>query len=233
MLAIGLVLVHRIACRRKSLPRFDKNSVSDRLLQPVPQPQYPDVFFLYFCDSVEFVTVNKLVVRWLTGLGHRVIDLSDEMLQEELISAPETWIVDKLEEPSTKVVLVTSDMANNNLNGHSESELPGSDPQSQGGHKDNMNTLRLFSLRHIHQRLATNYRRLAVIQYRQDAPGMARSVPSLVPHTRHTLPDHLPELQAWLAETHGWDDNENMESVREQTLRDLKAAVQKYTSNTQ
>lgn len=222
VLAIGLVLVHRIACRRKSVPRFDQN-VSDRLLQPVPSPQYPDVFFLYFCDSEEFVTVNKLVVRWLTGLGHRVIDLSDEMLQEELISAPETWIVDKLEEPSTKVVLVTSDLATNNLNTHSESEA----------HKDNMNTLRLFSLRHIHQRLATNYRRLAVIQYTQDAPGAARSVPSLVPHTRHTLPDHLPELQAWLAETHGWDDNENMESVREQTLRDLKAAVQKYTSNTQ
>ena len=222
VLAIGLVLVHRIACRRKSVPRFDK-TVSDRLLQPVPSPQYPDVFFLYFCDSEEFVTVNKLVVRWLTGLGHRVIDLSDEMLQEELISAPETWIVDKLEEPSTKVVLVTSDLANTSLNTHSESE----------GLKDNMNTLRLFSLRHIHQRLATNYRRLAVIQYTQDAPGVARSVPSLVPHTRHTLPDHLPELQAWLAETHGWDDNENMESVREQTLRDLKAAVQKYTSNTQ
>ena len=226
VLAIGLVLVHRIACRRKSIP-FDK-TVSEGLLQPVPPAQHPDVFFLYFCDSEEFVTVNKLVVRWLTGLGHRVIDLSDEMLQEELISTPETWIVDKLEEPSTKVVLVTSDLANNNLNISSESEIPG----ETESHRDNMNTLRLFSLRHIHQRLATNYRRLAVIQYRQDAPGVARSVPSLVPHTRHTLPDHLPELQAWLAETQGWDDNENMESVREQTLRDLKAAVQKYTSNT-
>ena len=55
-----------------------------------------------------------------------------------------------------------------------------------------------------------------MIKYRHDG-GI--SLPGLVPHTRHLLPDHLPELQAWLAETQGWDDNDNMESNREQTLR--------------
>ena len=136
---------------------------------------------------------------------------------------PETWIADKLEDPNTKVVLVNSEMANESLKTYSESENITNIP------KDSMDALRVFSLRHIHQRLATNYRRLAVIQYRQD---QVLSLLSLVPHTRHILPDHLPELQAWLAETHGWDDNENMnESTREQTLRELKAAVQKYTSN--
>jgi len=218
--AIGLVLLHRIACRRQPLT-FDK-TVTDRLLAPVPAPQYPDVFFLYFSDSSEFITVNKLVVRWLTGLGHRVIDLSDEVLQEELISQPETWIVDKLEDPSTKVVLVTSDIANKSLENQTDTD---------SNHKDNMEALRLYSLHHIHQRLATNYRRLAVIQYRHD---QAHSLLSLVPHTRHILPDHLPELQAWLAETHSLTDdieNNGNESNREQTLRDLKAAVQKYTSN--
>ena len=222
VLAIGLVLVHRVACRRKSLT-YDK-AVSDRLLQPIPSSQYPEVFFLYFCDSEEFVTVNKLVVRWLTGLGHRVIDLSDDMLQEELISSPETWIVDKLEDQNIKVVLVNSELANEYLKLSNEDNSQ----DTECLNKDNMNSLRLFSLNHIHQRLATNYRRLAVIQYRKDQP---LAVASLVPHTRHILPDHLPELQAWLAETHGWDDNDNMESTREQTLRDLKAAVQKYTSN--
>jgi len=88
--------------------------------------------------------------------------------------------------------------------------------------------MRTFSLRHITARMATNYRRLAVIQYRLDRSSL--SLLGLVPHTRHLLPDHLPELQAWLAETQGWDDNDNLESSREQTLRDLKAAVQKYTS---
>ena len=219
VLAIGLVLIHRIACRQKQLPH--DQAVTDRLLAPVAPQQHPDVFFLYFCDSKELVTVNKLVVRWLTDLGHRVIDLSDEMLQEELISTPETWISDKLEDPNTKVVLVNSDMANQCISLDAEQDI------TQCDMKDNMDALRVFSLRHIHQRLATNYRRLAVIQYRAD---QVRSLLSLVPHTRHILPDHLPELQAWLAETHGWDDNDNMESTREQTLRDLKAAVQKYTS---
>lgn len=214
VLAIGLVLVHRLACRRKAHPQ--DLSGTDRLLLSPPAPQYPDVFFLYFCDSEEFITVNKLVVRWLNGLGHRVMDLSDDLLQEELVSSPETWITEKLEDPNTKVVIVNSDLANNCLKN--------SDEIIQ---KDDMNDLRIFSLKHIHMRLATNYRRLAVIQYRLDKSS---SLLSLVPHTRHLLPDHLPELQAWLAETQGWDDNDNMESTREQTLRDLKAAVQKYTS---
>ena len=220
--AIGLVLIHRIACKKKPVA-WDK-TVNDRLLAPVAPPQYPDVFFLYFCDSSEFVSVNKLVGQWLNGLGHRVFDVSDELLQEELVIQPETWIADKLEDPNTKVVLVNSDMANECLKTYSESENITNIP------KDSMDALRLFSLRHIHQRLATNYRRLAVIQYRQD---QVLSLLSLVPHTRHILPDHLPELQAWLAETQAdWDDNENMnESTREQTLRELKAAVQKYTSN--
>ena len=223
VLAIGLVLVHRVACRRREAGgrghTADK-TVSDRLLAAVPAPHCPDVFFLYFSDSAEFVTVNKLVVRWLTGLGHRVIDLSDELLQEELISTPETWIVDKLEDPATKVVLVSSDLADECL--ASSAAVTSAVP----GQREAVDLLRVFSLRHIHQRLATNYRRLAVLQYRRgEAAG-----PSLVPHTRHLLPDHLPELQAWLAETHGWDDNDNLESTREQTLRDLKAAVQKYTS---
>jgi len=92
--------------------------------------------------------------------------------------------------------------------------------------KDDVTGLRVFSLRHILSQLGTNYRRLAVVQYRHTS----HSLPGLVPHTRHILPDHLPELQAWLAETQGWDDNDNVSSSREQTLRDLKAAVQKYTA---
>jgi len=214
VLAIGLVLVHRLACRRKAHPPIPPHE-RGLLLSP-PTPQYPDVFFLYFCDSEEFINVNKLVVRWLNGLGHRVLDLTDEVLQEELISNPETWITEKLENPNTKVVVVNSDLANCCIKSTEEFIQ-----------KDEMNALRIFSLKHIHMRLATNYRRLAVIQYRLD---QSSSLLSLVPHTRHLLPDHLPELQAWLAETHGWDDNDNLESSREQTLRDLKAAVQKYTS---
>jgi len=214
VLAIGLVLVHRLACRRKSHPQ--DLSGTDRLLLAPPAPQYPDVFFLYFCDSEEFIAVNKLVVRWLNGLGHRVMDLSDDLLQEELVSSPESWITEKLEDPNTKVVIVDSDLANTCIKTSEECVQ-----------KEDMNALRIFSLKHIHMRLATNYRRLAVIQYRLDKSS---SLLSLVPHTRHLLPDHLPELQAWLAETQGWDDNENNESTREQTLRDLKAAVQKYTS---
>ena len=214
ILTLAILLLHRVVCRRRSSD-LAKTS-SDRLLQPFPSPQYPPVFFLYFTDSQEFVAVNKLVGRWLTDLGHRVIDLEDEMIQEDLMASPETWITEKLEDPNTKVVVVNSDLANACL-----------EPRESLS-RNNMTPLRVFCLTQIQQRLATNYRRLAILQYRQEVTSC---LPSLVPHTRHFLPDHLAELQAWLAETHGWDDNENMESTREQTLRDLKAAVQKYTSS--
>ena len=218
ILAVSLVLLHRLACRRPQT-HLDKTA-ADRLLRQFPAPQYPDVFFLYFTDSKEFLAVNRLVVRWLNDLGHRVIDLSDEVIQEELISSPESWITDKLEDPNTKVVVVNSNLANHSL-AYTQTE-------PLGVETDNVSPLRVFSLRHIQQRLATNYRRLAIVQYRL---AEAACLPCLVPHTRHLLPDHLAELQAWLAETHGWDDNENLQSTREQTLRDLKVAVQKYTSN--
>ena len=220
ILAAGLVLLHRLACRRTQ-DQYEKTG-TDRLLHQFPAPQCPNVFFLYFTDSDEFLAVNRLVVRWLNDLGHRVIDLADDVIQEELISSPESWITDKLEDPNTKVVVVNSRLANDCL-ASSESDV-------RGLNRDNMTALRVFSLKHIQARLATNYRRLAIIQYKLT---VSSCLSCLVPHTRHLLPDHLPELQAWLAETHGWDDNDNMESTREQTLRDLKAAVQKYTSNHQ
>jgi hypothetical protein len=95
--------------------------------------------------------------------------------------------------------------------------------------QNSIDELRAYSLRYIHAQLAANYRRLCVVQYRPGSLG--GPLAALVPHTRHTLPEHLAELQAWLADTQAWDDNCNMgESAREQTLRDLKAAVQKYTA---
>ena len=162
--------------------------------------------------------VNRLVVRWLTGHGHRVIDLSDECLQEELVSSPESWISDKLEDSNTKIILVESENVNECLKSNPELEI-------KGGIDD----LRVLSLKHIQSRLACNYRRLSVVQYKV---GLQGPVSSLVPHTRYVLPAHLAELHAWLAETQGWDDNGNLESAREQTLRDLKAAVQRYASST-
>jgi len=213
ILAMGLTLLHRLACRKQTRP-WDQ-AASDRLLLSHSPPQSPDVFFLYFSDSEEFVAVNRLVAQWLAGLGHRVHDLGDELLQEELVTSPESWIMEKLEDNNTKVVVVDSQLANNSLRLNNGSVL-----------KDDMTGLRVFSLRQIHSQLGTNYRRVAVIKYR---PDRTHSLAGLVPHTRHLLPDHLPELQAWLAETQGWDDNDNIGSNREQTLRDLKAAVQKYT----
>lgn len=213
VLAIGLVLLHRVACRRPPVPRDPLGA--DLKLLAHPPPQSPDVFFLYFHESDEFIAVNRLVSRWLTGLGHVVHDLGDPALQEELVSSPEAWIMDKLEDGKTKVVVVDSSLANQSLSLNSGEVL-----------KDDVSGLRVFSLRQILTQLGTNYRRLAVVQYRHTS----HSLPGLVPHTRHLLPDHLPELQAWLAETQGWDDNDNVSSNREQTLRDLKAAVQKYTA---
>jgi hypothetical protein len=211
-------------------------------------PQHPDVFFLYWADSPDFVEVNRLVGRWLTGLGHKVLDLADELVQEELAAAPEAWLTDRLAEPSVKVIVVESELANECLRldgGGGDTVMMDSSHSVGGGRsthrhrnhhhhtqppvKDSIDELRAYSLRYIHAQLAANYRRLCVVQYRPAGGG--GPLTSLVPHTRHTLPEHLAELQAWLADTQAWDDNSNLgASAREQTLRDLKAAVQKYTA---
>lgn len=215
VLAIGLVLLHRIACRSQPQPR--ELGAGERLrLVGADTHRCPPVLFLYFTDSEEFVAVNRLVGRWLAGLGHTVMDLGDPEVQEELVATPEAWILAKLEDVQTKVVVVDSELANKSVTLAGEAVV-----------RDDMGGLRVFALRQILAQLGANYHRVAVIKYRHDG-GI--SLPGLVPHTRHLLPDHLPELQAWLAETQGWDDNDNMESNREQTLRDLKAAVQKYTA---
>ena len=204
----------RLSCRASSPP--PEVGGVDRLLLPPPSPLHPDLFFLYWGDSADFMEVNRLVVRWLTGLGHRVIDLEDELLQEELVSSPESWLVEKLEDNNTKVIVVESEIVNECLKNNPDIEIKGG-----------IDHLKVLSLKHIEARLSSNYRRLSVVQYKS---GLGGPVSSLVPHTRYTLPDHLAELQAWLVETHGWDDNGNLEeSGREQTLRDLKAAVQRYT----
>jgi len=212
LLAVGLVLSHRMSCRGGET-RGEGGAV-ERLLLPPPSPLHPDLFFLYWGDSTDFLEVNRLVVRWLTGLGHRVIDLSDQLLQEELVSSPESWLVEKLEDNNTKVIVVESETVNECLKNNPDIEIKGGIDQ-----------LKVLSLKHIEARLSSNYRRLSVVQYKG---GLGGPVSSLVPHTRYTLPDHLAELQAWLVETHGWDDNGNLESGTEQTLRDLKAAVQRY-----
>ena len=254
LLAVALVVSHRMVCRRRRQGR--ENGVAgvggpgnqDRLLLlgAPSNPQHPDVFFLYWGDNADFIEVNRLVGRWLNGLGHKVLDLADELLQEELAACPEAWLADRLAEPSVKVIVVESELANECLRLDAggmtviESDGGGSGNHHHNHHqtvvvKDSIDELRAYSLRYIHAQLATNYRRLCVVQYRPpDAGSGGGGHPpraSLVPPTRHTLPEHLAELQAWLADTQAWGDNSNLgASAREQTLRDLKAAVQKYTA---
>ena len=92
LLAVALVVSHRMVCRRRRQGR--ENGVAgvggpgnqDRLLLlgAPSNPQHPDVFCLYWGDNADFIEVNRLVGRWLNGLGHKVLDLADELLQEEL-----------------------------------------------------------------------------------------------------------------------------------------------------
>lgn len=278
LLAVALVMSHRVVCRRRRQSEqhrqlgggrrpHDLNGMDRLLLLAPSSPQHPDIFFLYWGDSADFVDVNRLVGRWLTGLGHKVLDLNDELLQEELASCPEIWLQDRLADSSVKVIVVESELANEclRLDVAGTPPLPSSPLMASlaaahhhtvtdddgggggGGHgldgllnhqhqyhqqtvvRNSIDELRAYSLRFIHAQLAANYRRLCLVKYRSG--GLGGPLASLVPHTRHTLPEHLAELQAWLADTQAWDDNSNLgESAREQTLRDLKAAVQKYTA---
>lgn len=219
-LAIGLILYHRYSSHKRHLSR-EESALQRHLLQTTPL--HPDIFFLYWEESPDFGEINRLVVRWLVGLGHKVLDLTDDFLQEEIMSSPECWVLEKLEDPNVKVIVVESETVSKCLQADPDATISTRTAGIDG--------LRLVSLRHIQARLASNYQRLGVVQY---ASGPRRSsvlglVPTLVPHTRYSLPEHLAELQAWLVDTQSWDDNGNQESAREQTLRDLKAAVKRYT----
>ena len=243
-----LYFYYRFGVQKQNLSS-EESALQKHLLQTTPL--HPDIFFLYWDESPDFGEINRLVVRWLVGLGHKVFDLADEMLQEEMTASPECWVLEKLENPNIKVIVVESETVAGCLKAEPDASVC---TRSAG-----IDGLRLISLRHIQARLASNYQRLSVLQYAagprhrpvlsihhgddqvevglidpeviisglESAPtGL---VPTLVPHTRYSLPEHLAELQAWLVDTQSWDDNGNQESAREQTLRDLKAAVKKYT----
>jgi hypothetical protein len=250
LLAVALVVSHRVVCRRRSEEQrrlgcgggraHDVNGIDRHLLLGPPSPHHPDVFFLYWGDNPDFVEVNRLVGRWLTGLGHKVLDLNDDLVQEELAYCPEAWLADRLADSDIKVIVVESELANECLRldagappatNHTVKDGGGGGGRRGGENhvvvKDSVDELRAYSLRYVQAQLASNYRRLCVVQYR--ASGLGGPLGGLVPHTRHTLPEHLAELQAWLADTQAGDNNSN-ESAREQTLRDLKAAVQRYTA---
>jgi hypothetical protein len=251
-LAIVLIWYHRYRSQKRPLSS-EESALQKHLLQTTPL--HPDIFFLYWEESTDFGEINRLVVRWLAGLGHRVLDLADEVLQEEMMASPEVWVLEKLENPNVKVIVVESETVAGCLKADPDATVCTRTAGIDG--------LRLISLRHIQARLASNYQRLSVIQYasgprsrpvlsfphHDEDSGVSAlmikdtnevavisgtspsvgMVPTLVPHTRYSLPEHLAELQAWLVDTQSWDDNGNQESAREQTLRDLKAAVKRYT----
>jgi hypothetical protein len=114
LLAVALVISHRVVCRRRSELQGrlsfggcerspDQGGGMDRLRLLGPSsPQHPDVFFLYWGDNPDFVEVNRLVGRWLAGIGHKVVDLEEELVQEELASCPETWLADRLADTTLK-----------------------------------------------------------------------------------------------------------------------------------
>ena len=85
----------------------EESALQKHLLQTTPL--HPDIFFLYWDESPDFGEINRLVVRWLVGLGHKVFDLADEMLQEEMTASPECWVLEKLENPNIKVIVVESE----------------------------------------------------------------------------------------------------------------------------
>ena len=274
-------------CRYGSQKRplsSEESALQRHLLQTTPL--HPDIFFLYWEESPDFAEINRLVVRWLVGLGHRVLDLADEVLQEEIMAAPECWVLDKLENPNVKVIVVESETVAKCLQATPDATVCTRTAGIDG--------LRLISLRHIQARLAANYQRLSVIQYACSSRasrrpqlnrhcvsggdfaadsvsddsgvvaqihdtnnpavvtttatisasddsqqqqhvevavisgsrstlssffgggggnGYSSLVPTLVPHTRYSLPEHLAELQAWLVDTQSsWDDNGNQQA---------------------
>lgn len=225
---IVIILIVARFCRKRSPSSRNDLAISDKLLATPPSHQCPDILFLYFEDCTELVAVNSLLGQWMVGLGHKVIDLADSQTQEEMAGSPEVWLTDRIEDPDVKVVVVKSKAADLCLEAEG-GDGGGSLAMSRLDRpRDAMDPLRVFSLRHIQARLAGNYRRLAVLQCWEGSEG---PILQLVPHTRYVLPAHLPELQAWLADTASYDGNDNLGGGREQTLKDLKAAVYNYCNS--
>ena len=84
------------------------------------------------------------------------------LLQEELVSSPESWLVEKLEDNNTKVIVVESETVNECLKNNPDIEIKGGIDQ-----------LKVLSLKHIEARLSSNYRRRSVVRHR-GGRGMPR-----------------------------------------------------------
>ena len=174
-LILAILHRHRVCCKY--------NAEVDIAQSEGPQPlqrdirMKSDIFFLCLSSNNKFHLLNEQVISWLSILGHKVIQLEDPVVQEQVTVNPEDWFFNILDNPGTKIIVVESEPIVS---------------------CDSLDSFKLFCLSQITARLAHNYNRLAVIQYQQIEP--ARLLPSLVPHTRLVLPLHCQELRSWLAE---------------------------------
>merc|ERR1719402_183363 len=88
VVSVSLILVHRLYFRRESPASVCDPATADHLLPVVTTANRPDVFFLHFPDTEEMGLVNRLLDQWMVGMGHRVVDLADDTVQEVMAREP-------------------------------------------------------------------------------------------------------------------------------------------------
>ena len=192
-----------------------------------------DIFLLYFPESESFADLNKSLRNWLISLECKVYDLSDDTYGEEIAEAPESWAENIIKKPNTKVIVVNSPRAEkalaSNLNDDEEGDLIKIDDNEEEEEaerlinstsdsfmveEDNLDDLRISSLRHLRAHYSGNYKKLSVISYSFYDSSLSSSnlsnnrtsksnsssshVLNLTPQMQLRLPDHLGTIKTWI-----------------------------------
>ena len=177
------------------------------LIVSAPSDDGRKVFLLHFSEKnrpEKFAKVNAALRQWISAAsGAEVFDPSDEARQEEVAAEQEGWAERLLLDKAcacNRVVVVDGPAAAAALpdgggGGGETAPLNGG-----GGDDDPLQDLKVAALRHLQSpTFVGDYSRLALVTY-SPASSSCSALANLTSMRSHLrLPEHLPELAAWLA----------------------------------
>lgn len=156
------------------------------------------IFLLFFNESRLFMDLNLKLVQWLEAVGVKVIHFDDETLSEEICENQESFVLDKIQDPNTRIIVVNTQTAVNALKSSNTSQTSMDSPTMPlTTVEDNFYELRLLALRQVHSQFAGNYRKVLVINYSGEKPT-SDDIENITHQRQCVLPSHFVEVTQWL-----------------------------------
>ncbi|XP_059092382.1 uncharacterized protein LOC131887731 [Tigriopus californicus] len=155
------------------------------------------IFLLSFNESSLFMDLNFKLVQWLEAVGVKVVHFDDDNLSEEICENQENFVVDKIHDPNTRVIIVNTQTAVDALKSSSSQTNMDSPTMPLTSVEDSFYELRLLALRQIHSQFAGNYKKVLVINYSGQKP-MSGDIENITHQRQCVLPCQFVELAHWL-----------------------------------